>query len=697
MDQLSNTGAAHRNFPQHRPADKPDTDKSDKTEMAQLGHPVGKRACVTASTAESPAPGGGTLRSLTGDQNTTAVLSRAQNLPLVVLEKICSYLPFSAQSQCAQVCRHWHGCLPAPGLRLAQWLQKNAPLSCRAEPGLGSGFSSRALPFLQAANSPALPTLMHLHQQQQEQQERAQSQQDTQPLAAGPAACDLLSAMVHRGLKEHLTQADQLSLHPAAIDWPDTTPVKTYQFSPCSRWLAISCRPQDTGPVVLRLFGWEQNCWQQQTLVSCGTESVETFAFASTPQDTMFSSQGSNILAWRREPDTNNWHQILVDALAPFHRTITFTPMPDGDLLIQVSVPPSQGRPLVLFYVYTGDGGGWELDAQQEFHGDCACITKERRLCQVALVWAGQRADSDYRFNRIAILRKGLDASHPTRWGQQVSDLPHNGADIRELAYGPGGQCLLGVLSSGDACLWTLDAQYRLHRQLTLAGNPYPLRPLLSRQIAFRSDGRQLAFPCYGNHVQLCENRSGRWQCTQLLETPGDPEIPADDSLRYLRLSSSGRILLRVSHWRLDVWHQTAAGGWQHQFKRKRGQQSRFAVAGHLLPLGELVCTSVQDPHLSLWIHGLDSRGQFVRKACIPVNALVSNSSPDGLSLLVASRRHPPTLLLLSLLPQKNREGRAQEPVLDERAAAQELQEQQEPQDENRQVAAWHRGWCQLL
>ncbi|MCY4473096.1 MAG: F-box-like domain-containing protein, partial [Kistimonas sp.] len=119
MDQLSNIGVAHRNCPQHRPAD-----KSDKTEMAQSARPVGERSCVTASTPGSPAPEGSTYGSLTGDQSSTAVLSRAQNLPLVVLEKICSYLPFPDQSQCAQVCRHWHDCLPAPRLRLALWLQK---------------------------------------------------------------------------------------------------------------------------------------------------------------------------------------------------------------------------------------------------------------------------------------------------------------------------------------------------------------------------------------------------------------------------------------------------------------------------------------------------------------------------------------------------------------------------------------------
>ncbi|MCY4473089.1 MAG: F-box-like domain-containing protein, partial [Kistimonas sp.] len=639
-------------------------------------------SCITASTAESPAPGGGTLRSLTGDQNTTAVLSRAQNLPLVVLEKICSYLPFPDQSRCAQVCRHWHGCLPAPGLRLAQWLQKNAPLSCQAEPGLGSGFSSRALPFLQAANSPALPTLMHLHQQQQ---------QDTQPLAAGPAACDLLSAMVHQVLNEHLTQADQLSLQPAAIDWPDEALVETYNFSPCSRWLAIRCRPQDTGPVVLRLFGWEHNFWQRQTLVSCGAESVDTFTFAFTPQDRLLSFQGSDILAWCREPDTNNWHPRVVDTLAPFHRVLTFYPMADGDLATPVKSRPSEGRLYIQFYVYTGDGSGWKPAAQQEVPGSSCCTALEGKSCQVALSWVGQSADQDCSFNKIVIWRKGLDTSHPALWGQQVSNLPHDGVDIRELAYGPGGQCLLGVLNDGQACLWTLDAQCHLHRQLTLAGNPCPLRSYLSRQVAFRSDGKQLAFPCYRNLVQLCEDTHGRWQCTQLLETPEDPEIPAEDRLRYLLLSSSGRILLRVSHWRLDVWHQTAAGGWQHQLTRKRGQQSRFMATGYLLPPGELVCTAVQDPHLSLWIHGLDSRGQFVKKACIPVNALMGKSSPDGLSLLVGSRKDPPTLLQLSLLPQENREGRAQEPVSAERAAA------QEQQGENHQAAAQHGGCCRLL
>ncbi|MCY4473095.1 MAG: F-box-like domain-containing protein [Kistimonas sp.] len=673
MDQLSNAGVAHRNFPQHRPADKP-----DRTEMAQPGHPVGARSCITAST-----PGGGTHRGLPGNQNTTAVLSRAQTLPLVVLEKICSYLPLLAQSQCAQVCRHWHDCLPAPRLRLAQWLQKNAPLSYLANVNPGRSFSNRALPFLQAAHSPLLPTLMHLHQEQQDQ-ERAQAQRDTQPRAAGPAACHLLSAMVHQGLKEHLTRADQINLHPAAIDWPDATPVEAFGFSPCSRWLAMRCQLQGEGPAVLRLYGWEKDFWQQQTLKPYGAEPVTGFMFASEPQATLFSNHGKDILAWRREPGTNNWHHTRLYRLPPSNTVEALFPMSNGDLVTLVSCSLPEPGLRVLFSVYTGDDRGWQETTGKKY-GECPKIpqsyTADQRSCKVVLNWGSRTQDIDSCVTDIHIWRKGLEPARPQAWAPQALELRHGHARMRWLVCTPGGRCLLGVLTNGQAYMWTLDATYQMQRQLSSPDYLSQLHLPFSFKVSFRDDGRQLAFPCSPHQIQLCySNSRGHWQCTQRLEPPSDPEIPADDSLEHLLLSSSGRMLLRTTQWRLDVWHQSAGGDWQHRLEHKRTQPALFWLQARLLPFAEQVYTLTADPQRYLSIHGPDSRGQFVRKARVPVNALIGGLSPDGLSLLMASRGHPPTLLQLHVQTQEETGGRAQEALPQDESVAQEQQEQQEQQ-----------------
>ncbi|MCY4473212.1 MAG: hypothetical protein OXC07_10430, partial [Kistimonas sp.] len=73
----------------------------------------------------------------------------------------------------------------------------------------------------------------------------------------------------------------------------------------------------------------------------------------------------------------------------------------------------------------------------------------------------------------------------------------------------------------------------------------------------------------------------------------------------------------------------------------------------------------------SLWIHGVDSQGQLVRKACLRVDTAINGplaASPDGLSLLLASVEDPPIFLQLGFFPpQENRAGRVQEPVPGER------------------------------
>ena len=109
------------------------------------GPPVPGRTCTRTAVADSPA---------------------ARHLPVLVLLRIFSHLPLCALSRCARVCRHWHDCLPAPEVRLSRWLRQHAPLSCLAAANPGQRSNHRSLSFLQAARSPLVPALMHLHQQQ---------------------------------------------------------------------------------------------------------------------------------------------------------------------------------------------------------------------------------------------------------------------------------------------------------------------------------------------------------------------------------------------------------------------------------------------------------------------------------------------------------------------------------------------------
>ncbi|MCY4471677.1 MAG: hypothetical protein OXC07_02495 [Kistimonas sp.] len=84
-----------------------------------------------------------------------------------------------------------------------------------------------------------------------------------------------------------------------------------------------------------------------------------------------------------------------------------------------------------------------------------------------------------------------------------------------------------------------------------------------------------------------------------------------------------------------------------------------------MLSPGELVCTTVETPHMSLWIHGPDSQGQLVQKTCMTVAAPTNGiraASPDGLSLLLVSCARPPELLQLAPRAAEDRHSQRPEP-----------------------------------
>ncbi|MCY4473618.1 MAG: F-box/WD40 repeat-containing protein [Kistimonas sp.] len=651
--------------PAHQPPSATQPAAGEPGNKQQPGAPPGRlssgQAVATACVSDRPARLIGTRTILPEGQATTATPNLAQNLPDLVLQKIFDQLPLASQCRCARVCRHWYDCLPAPRLRLMRWLHKNAPQSCLADPGLGRGFSDRAGPFLQAVKSPALPALVHLQQEQQEQQEHRPSdaRQDRDQMSRSPAARDLLPCLVHHSLNKQLTHPSGLILHPTPLEWPEDTRARTghFTFSPCSRWLAVACQSQPESPPHLRLYGWENGAWQRCLLVSEVTTSVDLVKFTSMPPDTLLSIHGVHVLAWNKEPESQTWHSSQVCQLPASCPALNLHPMDDGDLIILTKPQKRAGFLSFLFYRHTEDGRNWEAIMTKTFKTEehsrkIHCWAAEPRSCQLAVATSTLPRESGPVINTVHIWRKGLNPARPQQWESQHSLLPRHNRSLEEITYSPDGLYLVAVLSDLRVCLWQLDAQCRLQEQLTLPDCLYDRDCLLGRQITFRHDGKQLAVSLSLRQVQLLDcDANGHWQYGPLLETPPAPDTPASDRLKTMQLSSNGRTLARQSHWRVDIWHQDPVEGWQHRVLHRKQEGRRYFPQFCLLEPGELICTSVQDPELSLHIYGPDHQGRLVRKFCTRINAPLCGpdaASPDGLSLLLGATRTAPVLLQLA-------------------------------------------------
>jgi len=583
-------------------------------------------------------------------------LSRAQNLPALVLETIVDCLPLGAQFHCAQVCRHWHDCLPLSEVRLSRWLQKNAPLSCLANPELGQAFKNRTLPFLQAASSPVVPALAWLLQQQELADHRLAH---TCPPSQQPlhASTSLAAGLVHYGLNLALMQARQFSLRPADIDCPDSPVSEFHLFSRCGRWLVTTCSFAANTSSLLRCYGWEQGAWHRQILVTDTLRPVKTCKFTSTPPDTLISVHSLDMLVWRRAAGTCHWHPCPLYRLTWPYNVHRLCPMHNGDLVITARSAQPQRNFQLLFFLYSAADRSWKAPLKYVCDGQLRAYTHDWRSCQLALSLSTQRQRPGHRINEVHIWRKGLNTDSPEQWGCRVSQLTCQDTDIAKLRYSPGGHYLLGVLSNGRTCLWELDAQQQLQERLTLAC--CPLLPTLNIHslTLFNSDATQLALPCSLEHIQLFYRDSkGHWQRGQQLQAPPVPEVPPDeqppdDALNSLQLSSSGRTLVRTTLCRMDIWHRNPGGQWQHLVQRLNHEDAQFAPVVCMADPGELIYTTAQDPELSLQVYGPDRQGQLVRKVCMAVTSPVASPgavTADGLSLLLGSTEVPPTLLQLS-------------------------------------------------
>ena len=662
MQQLPDKPLAHNHSPLTQPPCGEQTNASQPA--ASRGNLALRRPLATASDSDRPALLVTSSKvSPPGSRDITDTPSLAQHLPALVLHKIFTCLPSWCLSQCARVCRHWHACLPRLETRIARWQQENAPLSYLVDSHLGRSFRSRTQPFLQEARSVFLPPLMQLRQQQLSGKPD-EARQDTQPQLS--AACDLLSPLVYAALHRQLTQAPQLRLHPLTLDWPKAVMPELCTFSPCSRWLAVSCSPPADGSAALRLYGWEQGTWQRCVLVPDIAGPAKFLRFCSVPPDTLLCVHDVEILAWSLGADLKTWYGTLVCRMPPSYQIFSLHPVADGDLLVMVKGVREDIPFLHMVFCRSTGDGRWTTvmthnSRAEEGTQDFFSWTVDPQSCQLALKRTRQQQDAGHLLNKLHIWHKGLASSRPAPWECQTTVLPGHDVALKDLAYSPGGHYLLGVFSDGRACLWQRDAQYRLQEQLTVPGCWYNPERELGWQTPFRRDGKQLALCLSLSQVQLfyCDT-DGRWQYGPLLETPPVTNVLANDRLKNMRLSSSGRILARQTEWRLDIWHQDPVEGWQHFVQHTKKLSHKYFPQFCLLQPGELVCTSTEDPGLSLSIYGPDSRGRLVRKTSMPIKVCINGpnaASPDGLSLLLGASRSP--VIALQLVASEDNDAEA--------------------------------------
>jgi len=610
-------------------------------------------------TLPGPAAFGYALASRPGSSGTGASTTgvTAQNLPANLLGKIFGLLAHSTHSQCALVCHHWHRCLPRTRIKLALWLEQNPCLQqsplCRLAPGC----SRRTYPWLASQHCALLPELRRQHRECILQQERlrqgtlehwdnarlALQRQQAQTAESG------LAGLLRYSLHQQTVLAPQLPLEQAPISWPPKEKVMSFLFSPCSRWLATGVVYEGlAGAIFLRLHGWHNGSWIQQNLPPTEAGPASIFEFPYTPPDTLLAAHTISLLAWQREPDTNNWHSVSLGRTLPSYRIYAIATLADGDI-IALSRKKDGNDSGFLMLICSWQHNQWaqaipcfELTIAQGF----SCSPRSHRL---ALMTSAQDASSGRHTSSITVWHKnqGILAG----WISQVSVLDEHNAALQEASLGPQGDHLLGRLSNGQLRLWPLDAHCNLLPAAWTLSCDQATPPLLSQMAPLRGDGRQFLVALSMTRLQFVhQNAQGEWQLMGVLDRPPEPDDRPEpgNRLRAILLSASGQTLVWLTNWWVEIWHQDMLSCWRKVVRRTRREGTGTVPQACLLPHGETVCTTAADPTLSLWVHGLNSEGELVRKACIPCPAPLSGTranSPDGLSLMLGYADAIPTLL----------------------------------------------------
>ncbi|MCY4472047.1 MAG: F-box protein [Kistimonas sp.] len=566
-----------------------------------------------------------------------------RQLPTELLYRIFEYLPLSSHSQCALVCHHWRASLPDIRMRIARWMEQSPLWQQQKTVALVPSYNSRARPWLAAQGCVWLPMLERQHQAWLRLHTLAQSKQedDTQLIAQQEAqqARKLFAGALHYSLHHQMVQTDQLTLDSSAIDWSPTDLVQTGTFSTCGRWLATICTLRDAPARFLRLHGWRKNIWKPEIMRPPPNEPVTTFEFCRAVPDILISVHDRNLTVWRQDPCQDCWLGNQLWRAQDSCRPQRLTCMSSGDLIL-LSTDRREGTLSQLaFFHYLSDSRNWTKPLTHLYPLRPTFMTWIPQPGLLGLTMMRPNGHGGTR-PEVHIWRKGEDPANPQPWHRRVFCLPPAATPVRKIYLAPGGLLLLLLQADRQLSFWTPDAQFNMQQQLALCCHMDPDTQLLSELVPVRPDARQLALPCSLQKILLCDkNDSGQWLRGDTIDMP--PASP-DEQLRRLLLTGDGRTLVRLTDRQVTIWHKNTDSRWQPLVQRQTAHGKAPLPGACLLTIGHAVCTTAADPEHSLWIHGPDRHGRFVRKACIAIEAPVFATSPDGIALIASFRNAIP-------------------------------------------------------
>ena len=596
-----------------------------------------------------------------------ASLAHAQRLPCEILDKIFGYVPLSAHGSCALVCRHWYHSLPAIRLRLAHWYNSLSAEQKIRSRLLAAGYSSRARPLLQAARSRLLPVLdcQHrelLHQQAQLRQLASQPSDTSQRLQQQvDTSFSLLSALVHYSQHRHISQSQQLELVPAPFSHADTASFRHFTFSPCGRWLAVSCRPGDEG-ATLMLHGWSAGVWHRKPLVPVPGQAVRDLVFSRTDPDTLISIHGQNVFIWCWEADSQSWRCKQEWTLPSYEYWQAFS-MEGGDLIIMSTkaLGPGEGvEALLQFSFYLDSEQGWDPPKSNRPHTGTGLImapqvpTDQLVLCTTGCCENATR-------NTVYIWFKWRDTSGKPAWRCQHTALKNTGCGVSQIAYSPANYShLLVLMQNWQLVLLEQDAQHRLRALLTVNTC---IAPQSQRNSAIDlesslSGTRQLAVPYSPHKIQFWQEHADRvWEPGERIEASSEP----GEYLCNVLFCDPGHTLVRQTSRCIDIWHRGAC--WQHLVRHEREETDAPSVPV-LMSANGVLCVTTGDATGSLWLYAPDSRGVPTRKVSTHlgerIEALVFSN--DGLSVVARSTTTDRALQLVPLPDGTHPEDAPQQP-----------------------------------
>lgn len=605
----------------------------------------------TAPGAQPPTAGQlAQARPLTPTSSTGGIRACAQTLPAEMLRQIFSYLPISAQDQCALVCRGWYATVPDTWRQVTRWLRHQPPQLRQTSRFMAMAYSCRLHPWLASLNCRQLPLLECQYQEllrhEQTGHERSQPPPPEQQ-ARVRREQRFFSGLLLYVLHHQIIQAEQLSLR-AAVLQDRTGTIVAGAFSPCSRWLTTIQRLEEQGAIhsCLHVHGWTQGAWQPE-MKSLPDPAPEIATFSESQPGTLVSAHAGGLVhTWHRNKETGIW-QLRHRIQAPSGQQVKcLIANPDGDL---ISLSRREGASLSQLLLIPHE--------QQLGLGSSQSTLYQPSLAALALAPASRQLAvairpllSSQECAAIHIWERHLHSPFPAVWGFRETRLEY-GLEVLLLTYSPDASLILGFMHDSRILLWALDRERALQPRLEVTAIFSKAPEDVKSHVLFSSNSQRLALPHSMQETRLWDRRpDGSWTAGETIDTSSDADTSGEDSLRYILLAGDGQTLVHVTHTRLGIWRRIAAGNWQQLLTRQAGDPASPLPRAWLLPPGQLLCATVTGREGDLWIHGPDNTGQFVRKAAftlgMPVQLLYP--SQDGLSLLLSCIPGQETLVQLA-------------------------------------------------